>query len=263
MKRITLKGVALALGLCAAAGLSAGVQADGGHTGIDYVWMIGNIANNKFLDNKKDTKKAEQMSFQKITAEDDKTKQENLDKAYDEELSMNKPNIINQVEEIKLDNGSFKDLCQGLQGLDKRLKNVEAKLKHLTDVIEQLVNNGVPTKQQLEENQEQLAKSFGGAEESKGGEEQSGIGEQKSADDQEVQSVKSVVKEENNNQPVKQDEPNNQNIQNNQPPVKNVQPPLVNLNDQQFVEGMKNTVNKSRQVIADFAKFLKNDGIDV
>ena len=54
MKRITVKAIALALGLCAAAGLSAGVQADGGHTGTDYVWMIGNIAHSKFLNNKKD-----------------------------------------------------------------------------------------------------------------------------------------------------------------------------------------------------------------
>ena len=244
-----MKAIALALGLCAAGGLSAGVQAEGGYNGIDNVWILGNIAHNKFLNNKEGIK--EDINKDK----EDKDKEEFFEKDDDEPSFVDMSAITNQEEEKKLDKGSFKDLCSGLQGLDERLKKVEAQLKHLTDVIEQLVNNGVPTKQQLEENQEKLAKSFGGAEESEGGEEQSGIGEQKSADDQEVQSVKSVVKEENNDQPVKQDEPNNQNIQNNQPQV-------GNLDDQQFVEAMKNKVGNAKQMIANVNKLLEED-IDV
>ena len=178
MKRITLKGIALILGLCAEAGLSAGVQADGGYTRLDDVWISENVTHNRLLnikkDIKKDIKKAGQPSLQTqgdqftpvfgfpktplipITPlkyaisnnKPNKSKQEISFEGGSEEFFRDKPSIINQDEEIKLDNGSFKDFCQGL---DKRLKKVEAQIAYLSGVIEQLTNKGIPNLQQPEQ----------------------------------------------------------------------------------------------------------------
>ena len=152
-----------------------------------------------------------------------------------------------------------------MQDLDKRLKKVEAQLKHLTDVIKQLANKGVPNKEQSEDGEEKRQQES----------EKPVVGniptqsQNQSVYNQEQdseQSDKSVFNQENNNQPVNL-------VQNLQPPAQNVQPTVVNRDDQkkpveedqdkEFVEGMKNDAKIARRLLEEANVLMQEDDSDV